>query len=88
MVGVVGKVDKNLDASVRQNTSKSSAAALSHCVTWGGFLPQWCDTLLSTLTKWRFAHSCFTRGRFCLRKTPNLRSRVLFIDFRLTELRA
>lgn len=55
VVEVVSKADRYLEASVRQNTSKSYAAALSHFeVTWVDTclqpLSQWCGTSPSTLT--------------------------------------
>lgn len=53
MVEVVSKADRYLEASVRQNTSKSYAAALSHFeVTWGGFLPTTTESVVRYLAEY------------------------------------
>ena len=53
MVDMVSKADRYLEASVRQNTSKSYAAALSHFeVTWGGFLPTTTESVVRYIAEY------------------------------------
>lgn len=53
VVEVVSKADRYLEASVRQNTSKSYAAALSHFeVTWGGFLPTTTESVVRYIAEY------------------------------------
>lgn len=45
--------DRYLEASVRQNTSKSYAATLSHYeVTWGGFLPTTTESVVRYIAEY------------------------------------
>ncbi|ELF6204253.1 MULTISPECIES: tyrosine-type recombinase/integrase [Pseudomonas] len=47
------KADKYLEASVRENTSKSYAAALTHYeVTWGGFLPTTTESVVRYIAEY------------------------------------
>lgn len=53
MVEVVSKADRYLEASVRENTSKSYAAALAHFeVTWGGFLPTTTESVVRYIAEY------------------------------------
>lgn len=53
MVAVVSKADRFLAASVRQNTTKSYAAALSHFeVAWGGYLPTTTESVVRYIAEY------------------------------------
>ena len=50
---MVSKADRYLEASVRQNTSRSYAAALSHFeITWGGFLPTTTESVVRYIAEY------------------------------------
>jgi len=53
VVEVVSKAERYLEASVRENTSKSYAAALAHYeVTWGGYLPTTSESVVRYIAEY------------------------------------
>ena len=50
---MLSKADRYLEASVRENTSKSYASALAHFeVTWAGFLPTTTETVVRYIAEY------------------------------------
>jgi len=53
VVEVVSKAERYLEASIRENTSKSYAAALAHYeVTWGGYLPTTSESVVRYIAEY------------------------------------
>jgi len=53
VIDVASKADRFLKASVRENTSKSYAAALTqHEVTWSGFLPTTTESVVRYIAEY------------------------------------
>lgn len=53
VVEVVSKAERYLEASVRENTSKSYTAALAHYeVTWGGYLPTTTESVVRYIAEY------------------------------------
>ncbi len=53
VVEVPSKADRYLEASVRENTSKSYAAALTHFeVAWGGYIPTTTESVVRYIAEY------------------------------------